>query len=701
MGPPGPRSEPFNLHENTKTGRKDPERGVPFLPMRRNTRARVGDAACVRLGTLALTLLGMAGVGPADAQEDARPTAGVPPSLVVDHPVFTPVVPPAAYLRAVENGTRTPDGRPGANYWQQRVDYTIRASLQPETARLSGSEVIRYTNRAPSDISRLFVHLYQNVFSEGVERNRSVRITGGMEIGRVAAQGRTLDRLTPGDLRSRDRRAGYLIDGSVAHVILPDPIPSGGVAELEFEWEYTIPGADAFRTGHIDNRIFNVAQWYPQIAVVDDVYGFDASPYLGDGEFYLEYGSFDVSLTVPDGWLVAATGELQNAPSLLPEAMRRRLARALRSDETIRIGSGEDLAPGTPIASGRTWHFRAEQVRDFAFATSDRYVWDAVGAVVGGDQGRTLVQAMYDPALEHWRDAAAFSKHSIEFFSRYILPYPYPHATAAYGPIGGMEYPMLVFIGRSRWGEPLYSVLAHEFSHEWFPMIVGSREAAFAWMDEGFTSFNEALAREEYFGNRNARMADQDRYLQVARAEVEAPLMQHTDYVESGLGRGVATYTKPATLMHALRRILGEETFDRAYRDYAGAWSYRHPYPWDFFRLMESEGGEDLDWFWRAWFYDTVTLDQSIETVDQGEGALNITITNRGGAVMPVEIQLHFEDGSSERVTWPVDAWAGTRRVTRRVTAPHRVVKIVLDPERFYPDIDRTNNVWPTDPSTP
>jgi hypothetical protein len=663
-------------------------------------RARTLDTEVARLTVLALILLGV-GVRPADGQGDTGTATGVPPSLVVDHPVFAPVIPPAGYLRAVETGTRTPDGRPGARYWQQRVDYTIQASLQPETATLSGSEVIRYTNRAPSEIRRLFVRLYQNVFSEGVERNRAVRITGGMTLRRVAAQGRTLERLPPSGRGAEGEWAGYTIDGTVARIILPEAIPSGGVTELEFEWEYTIPGDDAFRTGHIDHHVFNVAQWYPQIAVVDDVYGFDASPYLGDGEFYLEYGSFDVSLTVPDGWLVAATGELRNGPSLLPESVRRRLAGALQSNEVVRIASGEDLAPGTPIGAGRTWHFHADRVRDFAFATSDRYVWDAVGADVGGERGRVLVQAMYDPALEHWRDAAAFSKHSIEFFSRHILPYPYPHATAAYGPIGGMEYPMLVFIGRSRPGEPLYSVLAHEFSHEWFPMIVGSPEAAFAWMDEGLTSFNESLARADYFGHQDSRMQDQDRYLQAARAEIEAPLMQHTDYVQSGFGRGVAAYTKPATLMHALRRVLGSETFDRAYRTYARAWRYRHPYPWDFFRVMESEADVDLDWFWRSWFYDTVTLDQAIDTVDEEDGVLSVTITNLGGAVMPIEMELRLEDGSSERVMWPVEVWAGTRSVTRRLQVSRHVARIILDPGRFYPDLDRSNNVWPADSSIP
>ena len=196
-------------------------------------------------------------------------------------------------------------------------------------------------------------------------------------------------------------------------------------------------------------------------------------------------------------------------------------------------------------------------------------------------------------------------------------------------------------------------------------------------------------------------MQDQDRYLQAARAEVEAPLMRHTDYVESGLGRGVAAYTKPATLMHALRRVLGSESFDRAFRTYAEAWSYRHPYPWDFFRVFESETGVDLDWFWRSWFYDTVTLDQAIGAVDDEDGTLRVTITNLGGAVMPVEMEIRMEDGRSKRVTWPVEVWAGTRTVTRRVDVSRRAVRIVLDPERFYPDLDRRNNVWRADSSSP
>ncbi len=631
--------------------------------------------------------------GAARAQE-AEAERERPAGLVADHPVFQPVRVPAAYRAAVRQGTRTPEGRPGPSYWQQRVDYTIRARLEPETATLSGSEIVRYTNRAPAELPGLILHLYQNVFAPGVERNRSVRLTGGMRLTRVVAQGRELEPLEESEGgRALEPGPGWSVQGTLARVILPEPIPSGGTAVLEIDWEYEVPDESAFRTGRIERDVFTVAQWYPQVAVVDDVYGFDATPYLGDGEFYLEYGSFDVSLTVPEGWLVAATGELQNGPSVLPSAMRERLAAALESDTVVRVGSAEELLHGPPAESQRTWQFRATDVRDFAFAASSRYVWDAVGAETG--EGRVRVQTLYDPSLEHWQEAAAFSKHAIELFSETLFPYPYPHATAAYGPVGGMEYPMLVFIGRSAPGEPLYSVLAHEHAHQWFPMVVGSREAAYAWMDEGLTTFNEALARADFYGNDRARLRDQESYLMAARAEVEAPLMQHTDHVESGFGRSVAAYTKPATILHALRRAIGAERFDQAYRAYAEAWSYRHPYPWDFFAIIEAETGLDLDWFWVPWLFGTETLDQAIRDVRDEDGAVWITVATLGGAVMPVELAIEVEGKPAIGVTWPVEVWSGTREVTRRVEVSGGVARVEIDPERFFPDVDRENNVWP------
>ncbi len=617
------------------------------------------------------------------------------PSLVPDYATFAPIVPPRVYQQAVANGTRSESGQPGPAYWQQGVQYRIEATLDPSRERIEGRETVRYTNNSPQSMIGLLIRLYQNVFAPGVERNRPVQVTGGMRLERVAFGGQVLERLTPAAFGTGEPPVGFAIDGTLARVFLPEPIPAGATVELELEWRFQVPGAWAFRTGHIDSELFTVAQWYPQVGVLDDVFGYDEDPYLGDGEFYLDYGTFDVSIDVPEGWLVAASGELQNADEVLPEAARARLTAALTSDSIVRVVGASELSTSQTPGAFATWRFRAEQVRDFAFAASSRYVWDAVGADVGGERGRVLVHALYDPALEHWSEAARFSKHALEFFSREIFPYPYPHATAAFGPVGGMEYPMLLFVGAAAAGEALYGVLAHEVAHQWFPMVVGSREAAYAWMDEGFSTYAGTRASADLFGNQIARIRDIMEYRQVAVAEIEVPVMQHTDHVSLDLARTVAAYEKPATLLYSLRRTLGEETFDRAFRAYAEAWRFKHPYPWDFFAIIEAEAGEGLDWFWRPWFYDTVTLDQAIEEVVPAPAGVRVTVSSLGGAVMPVELWLEFEDETSQRVEWPADVWAGTRRVTRIVTASKPVARVLLDPQQHYPDIDRSNNTWP------
>lgn len=622
------------------------------------------------------------------------------PTLVADYPVFQPVQPPTWYRVAVENGTRTEDGRPGPNYWQQQVDYSIDVKVDPATALLTGVERITYHNNSPDTLANIGFRLYQNVFSEGVERNRTVQLWGGMTLTDVSSSGQDLPPLERQQLRGPRTPPGWFTFGTLGRLFLPEPIPPGGTREIRIAWQYTIPpGSGAFRMGHIDNHIFNVAQWYPQVAVYDDLQGWDGHPYLGDGEFYLEYGTFEVAISVPEDWLVMATGELQNGDVVLPAEVLSRYRAAPSSDDVIQVVSAADREARGVTRPGSdgwlTWRFRASEVRDFAFATSDRYVWDAVGATVSGEPGRVTVDALYDPALEHWSEAAEFSKNAIEFFSRHIMPYPYPHATAVYGPIGGgMEYPMMVFIGRSRPGVPLYSVLAHEFSHEWFPMIVGSNEPAYAWMDEGLTTFNTALARAAYYENDDARLGAMNGYTRAATAEVEVPLMQHTDYVQNGFGRSVAAYSKPGTTMYSLRAILGEETFDAAYADYARTWAFKHPVPWDFFAIMEGAAGRDLDWFWQPWFFQTVTLDQAIDSVEVVEDSVRVTVSNLGGAVMPVYLELEDVGGQVTRVEWPVDVWAGTREVTRAVPFTGQLEAVRLDPDIRFPDLDRSQNEW-------
>ena len=636
-------------------------------------------------------------------------------------PVYRPVEPPTGYREAVEAGTRSADGTPGPAYWQQEVDYRIRAELLPEEDRVRGRATVTYVNRSPDTLARLHLNLYQNVFSEGVRRNRRVEVTGGIELGSVRAAGRELERV-PGDelVRRLRRRTGggggdgegigggedaaapepaYSVRGTMGAVLLPRPLAPGDSVELRLRWSFRVPGPEAFRMGRIGSEVYDVAQWYPQVATYDDVDGHYTEPYLGDGEFYLEYGTFDVQLTVPEGWLVGATGVLRNPAEVLAPAVRRRLEAASSADTVIRVVAADQRGAGSATVDAQedrlTWRFRGERLRDFAFVASPRYVWDAVAADVGGEQGTVTVHALYDPSVEHWSEAARYSRHALEFFSDYIRPYPYPQATAGFGPVGGMEYPMLVFIGRSGPGERLYSVLAHELSHEWFPMMVGSREGEFAWMDEGLTTFNEALAREDFFEESGARLSDMRSYLAAARRDgVEAPLMRHTDYVRSGFGRVVAAYTKPATVLHALRTVVGEDVFDRAYRRYAEAWAWRHPLPWDFFNVVEAEAGRDLDWFWRPWFYGTATLDQALEDVRRAGDGLRVTVSNLGGAVMPVLLEVETAAGETVRRRWPASVWAGTRTVTRTVELEGRPVRVTLDPDRRFPDVDDANDEW-------
>ncbi|MDP2583474.1 MAG: M1 family metallopeptidase [Candidatus Palauibacterales bacterium] len=661
-------------------------------------------------GWSAVILLALCAALPAPAAASRPAPTPADTGLISAVPVFPPVVPPASYRRAIRSGTRTTAGVPGPSYWQQEVDYRIHGRLVPDSALIRGRESITYINRSPDTLSTLTLHLYQNIFAPGVQRDRTVRLTGGIHLERVEAQGRALTEgagrgpdTGPGSVDREDAdsgsSAGYAVDGTLAHLRLPRPLAPGDTARLAFAWHFRMPGERSFRTGSIDHDLFVVAQWYPQVAVYDDVDGWDETPYLGDGEFYLEYGDFTVDLTVPAGYLVTATGTLQNPADVLRSGAAARLRAAARGDSVVAVVGAADRRAGRATRDGGasgtlTWRYRARRVRDFAFAASSRYVWDAVGARVGGERGRTRVDALYDPAVSWWSDAAQFEKHALEFYSRYIMPYPWPHASAAYGPIGGMEYPMLVFIGRSGPGPRLYGVLAHELSHQWFPMQVGSREAAYAWMDEGLTTFDESLAARDYFGNDVARLGDMAAYVEAATAGIEAPLMQHTDHVTNPRGRVVAAYSKPATVLHALRTLLGPATFDSAYARYARAWRYGHPLPWDFFSGMERAAGRDLDWFWKEWFYRTDVLDQALGGVEPAGDGVRVTVENRGSAVMPVLLRLTLEDGSTIEARWPAGVWASTRRVTRVVTVPGTVTRVELDPRHLLPDVDRKNDVW-------
>ncbi|MFL5386866.1 MAG: M1 family metallopeptidase [Longimicrobiaceae bacterium] len=615
-----------------------------------------------------------------------------------------------AFRRGVAAGTRTTTGMPGPRYWQQVVSYTIRAELDPRTTLLHGSERIVYRNRSPDVLRAIVLNLYQNIYSESVPRNRRAPNTGGVALERVVVQGSRLAEQPAaaiGVMRQVERpAAGYAVDGTLARLMLPRPLAPGDSAVLEIDWHHKVPPAPTFRTAWEDalgGRAFVVGQWYPQVAAYDDVNGWDATPYLGDGEFYLEYGTFTVGLTLPAGWIVGATGALTNREQVLSPQTLQRLERSATSDSVVHVVTVADLASGAALtrpASGKqTWWFSAAGVRDFAFAASDRYLWDVARTRVLDEAGLGYVlpvHALYRPGAPGWDRAWRYGQHALVFLSRLLTPYRYPQATIAEGPIAGMEYPMMVFIHRPESAEDLQSVIAHELGHEWFPMLVGSDEASYAWMDEGVNSYFEDRAHEDFFPG-TPPGGSVSSYLRVAGHDNEVPLMRHTDLVSPYGARTVAAYTKPAAVLPALRAVLGDAAFDRALREYVQAWSYKHPQPWDFFNTFERVAGRDLDWFWRPWFFETGVLDQAVESVRPASGGVDVVLRDRGDVAMPAFVTVTASGGAVTQRELPVTAWTGprgSRTATLRVPVSGAATRVEVDARRSYPDVNRANNVW-------
>jgi hypothetical protein len=642
-------------------------------------------------------MLVLLAAGCAPAVQPAAPAVEPSDTVAAAEPLrqrhaVRPVRESRAFARAVERGTRTRDGRPGPAYWQQRAEYRIEAELNPETGRLQAEQVTIYRNNSPDTLHALLVHLYQNAFSAGEPRVRRVPVTGGITLRHVAVNN------VP--VRSD---AGYRIDGTLMWIDLARPLLPGAALELEVGWSFTVPPRGTPRTGHDDREAYVVAQWYPQIAVYDDLRGWHDVPYWTNGEFYSGYGDFEVQLTVPEGWIVAATGELDNADEVLPPEIRTRLGSARHQDAVVRVVTAEDieqrratnLEPGGQL----TWRFRARDVRDFAFATSNRYLWDATRVAWPGAERATLVSALYRPESRRWREATEYIRHATMFHAARWGPYIYPHITAAEGPVGGMEYPMLMFIGSPAQAQDLYAVLSHEIAHQWWPMMVSSNESLHAWQDEGLATYVEDLSVREYFDTVEPEIVTQDAYLRIAGSDVERPIMTPPDLFGPGPQYVVAAYTKPGTMLRALTAVIGEDTLHEALREYTTRWLLRHPSPFDFFNVIEDVAGRDLAWFWSAGFFDTAVVDQSIRAVQtlsipSGE-RVTVVVEDLGDAPMPVLLTFTMADGSPYEARLPVEPWlGGAQTQSLTVDLPLPVARIDIDPARLLPDTDRANNRW-------
>src|SRR5215212_1766838 len=548
------------------------------------------------------------------------------------------------------NEYRTASGAPGHKYWQQRADYSIDVELDDAGQNLMGRETVTYYNNSPDALSYLWLQLDQNIFDKASEANTSraaptFTLPGGEG---AAGQGepeisfQTIDRILAASVFEgghritavRDAKGNaltYVVVRTMMRVDLPQPLQPGQNTSFAIDWNYKINDARRIggRTGYEffprdGNYIYEIAQWFPRMAAYHDVTGWQHKQFLGSGEFTLEFGNYRVRITVPDDHVVAATGLLQNPQEVLSAAQRQRLKQAETAKEPIFIITPQEAKQNeaSKPKGKKTWVFQADSVRDFAFASSRKFIWDAAGANVEGN--RVLAMSFYpnegEPLWSRYSTHAIM--HTLAVYSRHTFPYPYPVAQSINGPVGGMEYPMICFNGprplpdgtypaSTKYG--LISVVIHEVGHNFFPMIVNSDERQWTWMDEGLNTFLQYLSEQEWEQNYPSRRGEPKYITEYMASEAQVPIMTNS---ESVLQFGNNAYGKPATALNILREtVLGRELFDFAFREYARRWKFKRPMPSDFFRTMEDASGIDLDWFWRGWFYTTDHTDISIENV--------------------------------------------------------------------------------------
>jgi len=601
------------------------------------------------------------------------------------------------------NVYRSADGRPGPAYWQQEADYQIDVALDTASNRVTGTQAITYTNNSPLPLEQLWLQLEQNYFKPGSRGAAAVpddaRFSGFFE-----GAGYDLSNLRlhhNGSTTTPDT----LLDGTRMRVSLDEPLEAGDSLELSLDFAYTLPKHGADRHGHLqveDGTIYQFAQWYPRMYVYDDVHGWNPLPYLGQGEYYLEYGTFNVNITVPRDMIVAATGRLQNPGEVLTNTQRDRLAEARDSREAVMIVDSSEVGTAATRPSGNgalTWRYEADRVRDFAWAASQAFLWDAATATAGNRS--VLAQSFYPTegigtsGTPGWERSTAYVQHSVEFYSDFLAPYPYSNAINVAGRVAGMEYPQIMFCDVNSRGRSLFGVTDHEFGHTWFPMVVGSDERRWVWMDEGLNTFINQYSTADFYDQRPEQilrgMSQQiPKFMQSPQGD--QPIMTYSDRIRDD-ALGAIAYFKPAYGLMVLREhVVGPDRFDTAFKAYFDRWAYKHPKPADFFRTMEAVTGEDLDWFWRSWFYETDTTDPALATVTPGD-TTTVTVEQNGELMLPVTVRLTYEDGSTAQRRVPSEAFFTQDTNTLHVSEGS-VQKAVVDPNHFLPDVNRENNSW-------
>ncbi|MBK5187617.1 MAG: M1 family metallopeptidase [Gemmatimonadaceae bacterium] len=585
---------------------------------------------------------------------------------------------------------RTADGRPGPEYWQQHADYDIAATLDTARHTIRAHMSLTYTNNSPDTLHYVWMQLDQNLYKAGSAgtylfpedtRFGDRGFEGGYEIHNLVTNG---------------KHATPEVHDTQMRVELAEPlVPHGGKVTIAMDYAFAVPEHGSDRMAR-DGPLYEIAQWYPRIDVYDDLRGWNTDQYLGQGEFYLEYGDINFEVTVPAGYVVAGSGVLQNPQDVLSAAQRARLATAAHSDTVIRIITEAESKP--VVTSGtKTWRFRAQHVRDVAWAGAPDFRWDATS------WKGILAQAYYEwpKAGAEWTRGAEETQWTIRTYSQFVFPFPYPQATSVAGPVGGMEYPMIVFVNyATQESDPngVFGTLDHEHGHEWFPMIVGSNERRYAWMDEGFNTYINTFSNELRFPGHYLWPEYMDNWRNSVANGEQRPLMTPPDRVPPA-ALGAIGYRKPGAVLLALRNhVVGRLAFDQAFRDYTASWAFKHPTPADFFRSIESSTGEDLAWFWRGFFYSNDVLDIGIDSAStissDGKSIAIIQLRKHTSIPFPVEMRLKLADGTTQDVHLPVDIWFLGDQYMATIPVRSPLAGARLWPDGTVPDFNSSNDTW-------
>ncbi len=629
-----------------------------------------------------------------DAQEPMRDSAKFD-----QHKVFFPLFYPGGV-----NEYRSASGMPGPKYWQNRADYKIDVSLDTAGHRIEGTTVISYTNNSPDKINFLWLQLDQNVFREDARHASTNSSTNRKFTVLAFTKGNEIKSVNI--IRNGKKTvADWIVNDTRMQIKLADTLGSGGgKIQVEIVYAFDVPETNGdTRMGRNKTKngwIYTIAQWYPRMEVYDDISGWNTIPYTGDAEFYCEYGDFDYSINTPANLVVVGSGELVNPAEVLTSKERSRLTEAKSSDKTIFIKDSADVfnTNSYPAKSVLHWHFKCKNARDVSWAASKAYLWDAARINLSGGK-KALAQSVYpleSAGTKAWGRSTEYTKACLEIYSNKWFEYPYPVASNAAGAVGGMEYPGIVFCSYRSRGSGLWGVTNHEFGHTWFPMIVGSNERKFPWMDEGLNTFINSLSTYDFNKGEYYRFQDQHQFIKQELNRDPDPIMMTLNVVK-GVNQGWTAYNKPALGLTILReQILGKDRFDFAFRTYIQRWAYKHPTPWDFFHSMDNAAGEDLGWFWNEWFFTAWWLDQSVKKIayvdnDSSKGSL-ITIENLENLALPVTMAIKEENGKTDTIKLPAEIWQRGGVWTINYKSTSKIESVILDPNHLMPDVNPENN---------